>query len=306
VIKIVTHSSVLKLAYKDETAQASGGGATKNSPTELVEANLTAIDKHRSWKTAVPIVSTEEIYSLGGSEIQDDDVPVEATLATSEGNVAYLQTSILYDWAMSATAGNDGTSKAFRYLTDSEKDLYGCYITEYTLNVERGQPILQEYTYVSTQGKFTSTTPIAGSGIPAFSNATIQVWSDCSFTVDAKTIANLNIQSLTYKITNIWTDDAGNRSLEAIYPVEMALNERHIEITINFATLDSVTWLADVINGTVQYVTATLDFGLFTLTMDGSNELKPSQETQDELENKGFIPRSVVFKSGKGFSPVKS
>jgi hypothetical protein len=121
----MTHTKDFKCAYHDEAAHASGHGSTKNTPEELVAADLTAMDAITQFNPGYPKPKRSNDWCLN-SGLTPDAVGLDE-VSIGEGSLAaYFQTSILYDWAMSPTQGACGTTKSFRFNDgDAERDIYG-------------------------------------------------------------------------------------------------------------------------------------------------------------------------------------
>jgi len=299
------HTSAFKCNYKSETAHASGGGATADSPQELVEADLTAIDKMVAFDPGIPKPQREQIFHLASGLTPSDEI---TTGVVSKGGSlqAYFQTSILYDWAVSPTIGAMGTSKAFRCYSPfraAEYDIYGCLCKKWELDCQPRKAIMQNVEFTVAQSKTASITPIAGGGIKAFSTAAIKTWKDiATCTVDSKTIANLNISSLKYTVENTF-DEENTHQFASDYVIFQPIAEQDVSFEIGFRTNDSQTWDADELNIVAQTVAAVFNLSVFTLTLANMDVWETDQEA---LKQRGVVKRTATFKRGIGATYTKS
>lgn len=297
------HTNAFLINYKDETAFASGGGSTANTPQELVAADLTAIDKCISWKPGLPKPEREELFHLASGLTPDT---IEYTIPPGSGSGKfYFQTDDLYDWAVSATLGTMGTSKAWRYKSpyaNAERDLYGTLCTHWDLDITHGKPIYQNVEWITAQAKIASTTPIVG-GILAFSTAAIKTYRDVALTIDSIALASNAINSIKFNVDNTFDDSESAYILNSAYIQQPALLERDLSFEISFSKNASDTWDADTMNTAVQTIAATLNFSLFTLTLANYNVWETNM---DELDERGVIKRTAKFKRGVGATQAKS
>jgi hypothetical protein len=302
----MVHTNTFKLNYKTETAHCSGGGATADTPQELVEADLTAIDRIVSFIAAIPKPTREKQYQLSSG--LNPDAELTTMVGQGKGSIkAYLQTSVLYDWAVACTLNAATGTKAFRYYSPyaaAEKDLYGCFVTHYELESIIKKATMQSVDFMATQAKTASTTPIAGGGIKAFSSATPQTFKTFTVaTVDAKTIANMKIQRVKFAVDNIYASDEESMQLASDYSLSPALLERDFSLELDYLINGSDTWDADTLNVAAQTVSATLTNGLFTLS---PVDYIVEETNQDELEERGLVKRTAKFRSSVGSTQVKS
>lgn len=301
----MVHTKDFLLNYKNEGAFCSGHDSTADSPTELVAADCTAVDRILSFKPGLPKPQRLELFHLA-SDLTPDVVMTECVGQGKGSLKAYLQTSVFYDWAVSATLGTTGTSKAFRYKSPyaaAERDLYGCLCTHWDMEAEIKKPTYQNVEWICTQAKTASTTPIVG-GILAFSTATPQTFKTFTVaTVDAKTIANMKIQRIKFSVDNTFAENDESMQLASDYSLSPQLKERSFEFEIDYLLNGSDTWDADTINTTVQLCDATLTNGLFTLS---PVNYMVWETNMDELEDRGIVKRTGVFKRGVASTQVKS
>ena len=197
------HTADTKHAYHLESSNyCSGNGTTKNSPTELVEGDLTAVDNILSFTPGIPKPARAKRWNLNAT-----NAPTETMFdgyKMGEGSATFdLQTDDLYDIAIDGTVGDIPNSMDWRFDdgTSTEKDIYGCLITNYKLKAiagSQGNPaVSQELSWLTAQSKTASTTPIAGDGIPAYQSGARATWTGVSATIDSITSANLIIKEKT-------------------------------------------------------------------------------------------------------------
>lgn len=299
------HTKDFKLAYKDEAAFASGHGSTANTPEELVLADLTAIDRMVSFNAGIPKPTREELFSLA-SGLTPDAVITNNVISPGGSLSAYFQTDDLYDWAMSPTLGTTGTSKAFRYnspFNATEKDLYGCLCTKWELDLQLGKAIMQNVDFMPTQAKTASITPIATTGIPAFSTAAPKTFKDVVLSVDTLLVATQGFSSLKYTVENTFASEDDAMDLSSFYLLNPVLVERDISFEIGFNKRGTETWDEDELNTTVQTIASVLNLSLFTLTLANYNVWETNQ---DAFESRGIIKRTAKFKRGVASTQAKS
>lgn len=299
----IKHTSSFKLAHKVETAYASGGGATANTPQELAVGDLTAVDKIIAFNAGWSKPEREELWHLA-SGLTPDEVAYAGS-KPGQGHIkSYLQTSIFYDWAVAQSIGSPTGSKAFRFNdADDERDIYGGLVKKYQLICELNKPVYQDVEFLVAQQKHTGCAAIGGGGIPAFSTASKIKSNACAFTVDALTIANINLKKLIYTVENKYDEEDTAYSLTGNFIQNPALLERTHSFEIEFVEPTTNTWFTDEMNSTVQLVNCVLNFSLFTLTLANFNTMKT---TQAELEQRGIIGRFAGFKQGVGATITKS
>ncbi len=293
----------VKIAYQNEsTNYCSGTGSTKNTPTELVEGDLTASDNILSFNPGIPKPVKKNIWKLNST-----NAPAETVFSGYEVGkgslVADLQTDDYYDIAIAGTVGAIPTSIDWRFDDDTgtEKDVYGSLITKYELKAVAGSgnpPVTQSIDFISAQSKVASTTPIAGGGIPAFQSGSRGMWSSVSATIDSKTSANLVIKEITETITKKYKEDTFGVGIK--YVQEPVLEE--IIPTIAIVTIEeaSNTWFADEMNETDQLVSGSIVWHS-TLTSTFAN-FSVKKTNIGEIEGRGLILNKYEFEGGVGWT----
>lgn len=288
------------MAQKSEAAYCSGGGSTANTPQELVYADLTAIDRCMAFNPAFAIPHLEDLYELGTGFTPSASIYTHSPPGTGEGKF-YFQTSVLYDWAVSGSYGGLPTSKAFRFYDgDSQKDIYGCVVSKYTLEAIPEDFAYQTVEWVTAQQKVTGCSNI-DPAIPSHSSATPYSIHGMTATLDGKLHSALNIRKIKLDLIN--TLDLQSFQLGSYYLANPTLKKRNWNIEIECTETNSNTWFSDTMNTTNQLVDLVLGFGVFTLTC---SNFKCSSTNQSNLEGPGMILRKYSFKESVGATIVKS
>ncbi len=299
----IKHTSAFKLAGHDEGAYCSGHGTTANTPEELVEADLVAIDKVLAFSAGFAKPKKVPLFHLA-SGLTPDEVSYEGYPPGSGHINAFLQTSQLYDWAVSPTIGGMGTSKAFRFNDgDAEKDIYGCVVKKWEALAEINKPVFQDVEFLTARQKHTGCSAITGSGIPAFSTATKVKSSALALTIDSLAIAGINISRFKYTVENTFVEDDAGYTLTSGYIVNPALLERTHIFEIDYVEPSTNTWFTDEMNTSIQIISATLNLSIFTLTC---SNFDCRLTNQSELEDRGIIRRKAEFHEGVSATVVKS
>lgn len=304
-IKITSrHTASTEHAYHLETANyCSGTGATKNTPTELVEGDLTACDNPLSFNPGIPKPKKINYWGLNAgrtpTETLFDGYPIGVGSATFD-----LQTDDFFDIVVNGVVGAIPYSIDWRIndATATEKDTYGGLITSYGLKAVAASsgnpPVIQSLEWLNSQSKTAATTPIAGGGIPAYQTGARAVWSGVSATIDSITSANLIIKEAELTIKKKFKDDTyglGLKYLQEPILVEMIP-------TIRIVTIEeaSNTWFVDEMNETVQLVDGNIVWGsMLTATFTNFNVLKTNL---GEIESRGLIINKYEFEGGVGWT----
>lgn len=304
-IKITSRDTANTLhAYHLETTNyCSGTGSTKNTPTELVEGDLTATDTIHKFIPGIAKPSQVNVYGLNAGR-----TPTATCFdgyKLGEGSlVADLQTDDFFDIAVNGTIGAIPYSLDWRYNdgTSTEKDLYGCLPTEYSLKSVAGAqgnpPVVQNLSWLTAQSKTASTTPIAGGGIPAYQSGARAVWSGVSATIDSITSANLIMTEVELKIVKKYNVDTYANGLK--YIQEPTLAEMIPTITISTIEEASNTWFVDEMNETQQLVDGNIVWGSMLTTTFTNYNVKMTN--LGDIESRGLIRNKYEFEGGVGWT----
>lgn len=289
----------MAIAFHLETTNyCSGNGTTKNSPTELIASDLSAVARVLKFNPGIPKPVRTDIKNLTDG-LYPSLSPVTHVGQGDGGLQTYLQDDTVYDLAINGDMGSIPNSADCRYNDgDGEKDVYGGLISELKLSVKTQSLVLQDITLKTAQAKTTGTTPIVG-GIPAYLSSAIALQKGVSAVLDGITSENLIIQSITQTISNTFLEDDG-RGIDSEYIMNPVLMSREVKVDIECTELASNTWLSDELNATTQLVDITIVWSSF-LTSTMTN-MRISVTNQSEIDEVGLIKRKYSFISGPGFT----
>ncbi len=290
------------MGYHEEDAYASGGHAS----TALTEETLTAgevlaIDRVISCDVNYAAPERDEEFDIGSglhaSYIKD--------LKTKPGEivlVCYMQSDDFYDYAISnGTLGALGTSLTLHIDNGIvEQDFFGCMIKEWVGESTPGVPTKQTITFLFRDQKDGNTITKV-----AYNTSAISVHSNVSATIDAKTSANLVVQSLTQTITLELDEEGYMLGDDAIiYPV---LLNRTVDIVMEYKSRDANTWGAgtNLVASADELIPVTFFDAdiVWMTTLTSSMDNIWLVETNSGLRDEhGIIKHSATFKSGVGFT----
>lgn len=292
---MTTHTKDFEAAFHSESSNyCSGHDTTANTPTELLEADLTAFDRIRSVETiGIPKPIYELIHDVGSSEFGSSEQ--KHFTQPGEGSLEmFLQTKNFCDMVVSESLGVIPNSFDIRFNDgDSEKDIYGCVITELTLSADSGDggnPVMQNISYKSSQSLVSGTTGILGGGIPSYQSGTPVFTKDLDFTIDSKNHEDLNIQNSVLTVSCEFDGGYNHGSEHMDYPY---LVSRNYSFDMTIKEKNSNDWFSDEMNTTVQKFTLDLDYG--SVVNFNMTNMTVEMTNQGDVGPHGIVERTYRF-----------
>jgi len=290
-----TTNTATKVAYKAESAYASGNGSTIHAMTAFGAGDVASLtvmnDPAEDVKGGFPKVDRFSFHPVGkGTNYKV--VWIKGIKYDTFEYTHYIQNSTWMSAAIQGSNGSIPTSYAFHFETMGVAgaadafDVFGCVLVEYKLilNTKEDYPT-EKLTFIYYGMKDS----VAVTSLDTVDLTQPSVHNDCTLSLDGHSMEGL-ATSTTLTIKNNLLGESEPNVAASYYRIDPYMNDRDIDLEVDFIT-DSASILGDTLfnNGT-----ATALRNLTGIISNGKAALTLTNLYSDE-DNVGEIPKTLDF-----------